>query len=95
MLDGVEPVGRLHWQRMFDAFYRRMTILSQTVTVLACASMRADNQEAVQKHMRRLNEMLFPEDSGKRMEQEEMMRDVLRREGVKSYKVRKVKLGER
>lgn len=95
MLDGLEPTGRLHWQRMFDAFYRRMTVLSQIVTVLAAASVRADNQESVQKQMRRLNELLFPEDAEKRAEQEEMMRDVLRREGAKSYKVRKVKLGER
>jgi hypothetical protein len=95
MMDGVEPHGRLQRIRMYDAFYRRMGVLFQAVATIATASMRAENQEAVVKQMRRLNEVLYPEDPRKREEQEALMKQTLRREGAKSYKVNKVNLGER
>ena len=67
----------------------------QSVVVLATALMRHDNQDTVIKGIRRLSGLLFPQDPEALREQEEAMKDVLRREGQKSYKVRVVKLGER
>jgi hypothetical protein len=49
----------------------------------------------VLKQIRKLSELSSPEDPEKLREQEEALKDVLRREGQKSYKVRKVNLGER
>lgn len=95
MLDGVEVHGILHQQRLHDAFYRRMGIMFQAVAVLATAAMRHDNQDSVLKQIRKLAEFAFPEDKEKLLEQEEAMKDVLRREGQKSYKVRRINLGER
>lgn len=94
-LAGVETHGRLHSLRLYDGFYRRQGIILQAVAVLATALVRPENQESVVKQMRRLGEILFPEDREKRQEQEELMQDVLRREGRKSYKVRRINLGER
>jgi hypothetical protein len=78
---------------MSHVMYKRFSILFQAVAVLATASMRQENQEAVVKQMRKLSELISPEDKGVREEQETMMKDALRREGAKSYKVRTVKLG--
>jgi hypothetical protein len=64
------------------------------VATLATALIRHDNQDSVVRQMRRLTELLFPEDERKRDEQEEAMKDVLKREAQKSYNVRKVNLGE-
>ena len=95
MLGGVEANGHLHRSRLYDAFYRRMGVLFQAVAVIATASMRGENQETVLKQMRKLGELLFPDDARRREAQDEVMRDTLRREGGKSYKVEVVKLGER
>ena len=95
MLDGVEIHGHLHASRLYDAFYRRMGVVFQAVAVIATASMRAENQDSVIKQMKKLGELLFPENAKEREQQEEMMKDTLRREGGKSYKVQKVNLGER
>jgi len=94
-MDGVQIHGHLHRQRLYDAFYRRQNIVFQTVATLATAQMRHENQEAVVKQLRRLGQLLCPEDPEMIREQEEAMEDILRREGAKSYRVRKVKLGER
>lgn len=67
----------------------------QTVVIMATALMRHDNQESVLRQVRHLAELLYPEDPEKKLEQEEALKDVLRREGEKSYKVMKVDLGER
>jgi hypothetical protein len=63
--------------------------------VLATALMRHDNQDMVIKQMRKLSDLLFPRDQEMVRKQEGAMKDVLRREGRKSYKVKVVKLGER
>ena len=72
-----------------------MGIFFQAVAVLATASMRHDNQDSVLKQIRKLAEIVFPEDKEKLREQEGVLKDVLRREGQKSYKVRRINLGER
>ena len=89
-LDGVEVYGRLHRLRLSDAFYRREGILFQAVAVLATALMRNENKDAVLKQMRRLGDLLFPEDPEAREAREEAMKALLRREGAKSYKVRQI-----
>lgn len=95
MMDGVELHGHLHATRMYDTFYHRMGVLFQAVAVIATAAMRAENQDSVIKQMKKLGELLFPGNSKQRQHQEELMKDTLRREGGKSYKVEVVKLGER
>jgi hypothetical protein len=95
MFDNVEVHGHLHATRLYDTFYRRMGVIFQAVAVIATAGMRGDNQDSVVKQMKRLGEMLFPENAKVREQQEELMKDTLRREGGKSYKVEKVNLGER
>lgn len=65
------------------------------VVTLAAGLIRQENQEAVIKQIRRLNEIMFPQDPEAREERERALKDVLRREGEKSYKVVKVNLGER
>ncbi len=95
MLDGVEVHGHLHTTRLYDAFYRRMGVIFQAVAVIATAAMRGENQESVIKQMKKLGELLFPENAKQREQQEALMKDTLRREGAKSYKVEVVKLGER
>jgi len=70
-----------------------MGIMFQSVVVLATASMSHENQEVVLKQVRALSQLMFPEDPEKMREQEEALKDVLRREGRKSYKVRRIALG--
>jgi hypothetical protein len=94
-LAGVEVHGHLHRQRLYDGFYRREAILFQVVATLATAMMRYENQDSVIKQVRRLGDLLYPEDPEKKREREEELKDVLRREGAKSYKVMKINLGER
>lgn len=95
MYDGVETHGQLHRLRMTDVFFRRSSILFQAVATIATSMIRQENQEAVLRQMRRLNELMFPEDPKRREEQERSLRETLQREGSKSYKVRRLNLGER
>ena len=85
----------MHRRRLYDAFYRRQSTVFQIVATLATALIRHENQESVVRQMRKLGELLFPEDEKKREEQEEAMKDVLRHESKKSYNVRKVNLDQR
>ena len=57
--------------------------------------MKYENQEAVISQMRQLNELLYPHDPKKKQEHDEALKDVLRREAQKSYKVMNVNLGDR
>lgn len=81
--------------RLQDAFYRRQGIIFQAVAALATAMMRQENQEAVLRQIRKLAEIMFPQDPEAVKEKEEAMKDVLRREGQKSYMVERINLGER
>lgn len=65
------------------------------MATLATAMMRYENQDSVIKQVRRLGDLLYPEDPAKKQEREQELKDVLRREGVKSYKVMQINLGER
>lgn len=85
----------MHGVRMHDIFYRRMTMAFQAVVVIATACMRPENQDTVIKQVRRLSELAFPEDAEAREEREEALRQTLRSEGAKSYRVQKLYIGER
>lgn len=63
--------------------------------MLTTALMRSENQDTLLKMMRKLGEYMFPEGAEVRQAHEEAMREVLRREGQKSYKVDVLRLGER
>lgn len=88
-LDGVEVYGRLHRLRLYDAFYRRTGILFQALVVLATGVMRQENKDAVLKQVRRLGDLMFPEDPEAKRVREEAMKSLLASEGAKSYKVRR------
>lgn len=93
--DGVQTHGPLHTARMANVMYTRSNILFQAVMVIASALVRQENQDAVMKQVRRLQELIYPEDPETQELRDKAMKDVLRREGAKSYKVEVVKLGER
>ena len=80
---------------MSNVLYERNNIFMQAVVVLASAMIRHDNQDSVLKQLKRLNELINPEDKGLLKNQDKVLKDTLRREGAKSYKVEVVKLGER
>jgi hypothetical protein len=65
------------------------------VSVIATCMVRHENQDSVMKQMRRLHEVMFPQDPKERQAHEDALKDVLQREGQKSYKVRRLNLGER
>jgi len=85
--------GRLHRQRLHDAFYRRQNIVFQAVAIMATAMMRHETQDTVIKQMRKLAELLYPEDPEQKQAHEESMKEILRQEGAKSYKVTRIDLG--
>lgn len=95
MYDGVETHGKLHAARMYDTFYRRMGVLLQAVTVIASASINEGNKDSVMSSMKRLTEMVYPDDPKKKAAQDKLLKDTLTREGAKSYKIAKLNLGER
>ena len=93
--DGVQLHGPMHGVRMQDVFYRRMSIMFQAVVTLATASMRSENQDTVVKQVKRLSALMFPENEEERDDREESLRQTLRSEGSKSYRVQKLYIGER
>lgn len=95
MYDGVQTHGALHRSRMAGVAQRRHDIMLQAVVVIATALVRQENQDAVSKQLRRLQDLLLPQDPEKKAQREAQMKDLLRREGAKSYSVEVVKLGER
>lgn len=95
LYDGVETRGSLHAARMGQILYARNNILFQAVLVIASALVRQENQEAVMKQVRKLHALINPQDPKIEAQRVEQMKQVLRSEGAKSYKVEVVKLGER
>lgn len=80
---------------MEDLFYRRMAVEHQKVVVLAAAMMTAENQDSVIKAVRRLGTLMFPRDEEAEAAREEAMKQTLRAESTKSYKVHKLFFGDR
>lgn len=80
---------------MAQVMYARNNILFQAVVALASAFIRQENQETVVKEIRKLHELISPQDPKAKADREARMKHMLRREGAKSYKVEAVNLGER
>jgi type III secretory pathway component EscV len=93
--EGVVCHGILHRVRMRDLFYKRLGVEFQKVVVVATASMSHETQEATIKQLRRLAELMFPDDHKVKKRHQELLEERLRTEGAKSYKVERVQLGER
>jgi len=93
--DGVEIHNGLQRLRMQDVFLRRQQVELQKVVVLATAMMRPENQESVLKAAKRLAGLMFPEDKARAEVRDAQLRETLKTEGAKSYKVRRLKLGDR
>jgi hypothetical protein len=93
--DGVQTHGPLHAARMARVFYRRMAVEYQKVAVMALASVRPENADAVIKSLGTLRDLMFPGDGVERKNREAQMREIMKSEGEKSYKVQRVYLGDK
>lgn len=80
---------------MSRVFYRRMAVEFQKVAVMAVACMRHENSETVVKQLQKLRELMFPGDGKAEEKTKEEMKQILKSEGAKSYRVRRVYLGEK
>lgn len=80
---------------MYDLFVRRQGVEFQKIAVIAAAMVRPENVESVKKALSRLSELMFPEDARAKEAREEQMRETLRVESQKSYKVQKMFDGDR
>ena len=93
--DGVMSQNVLQHLRMQDVFRQRQRVELQKVVVLATAMMNTGNKDGVIAAVRTLTKLMFPEDKALAAASEERMRETLKTEGVKSYRVKRLKLGER
>lgn len=80
---------------MRNLFVRRQGVEFQKMVVMASAMTRPENAESVKKALTKLSELMFPEDEQAREAREESMRETLRVEGQKSYKVERMFVGDR
>jgi hypothetical protein len=93
--DGVATHGPLHEARMARVFYRRTAVEYQKIAVLVAAVMRHENADTVIKQLQRLHDLMFPGDEKQREDRESQMREIMKSEGEKSYRIRRVYLGEK
>lgn len=93
--DGVTTHGPLHEARMARIFYRRTSVEYQKIAVLVSAVMRHENADTVVKQLQRLHNLMFPGDERKRAERDSQMGEIMKSEGEKSYRIRRVYLGEK
>ncbi len=93
--DGVDTHGPLHEARMARIFYRRTAVEYQKIATLAAAVMRHDNADTVVKQLQRLHDLMFPGDQRKRSDRDTHIREIMKSEGEKSYRIRRVYLGEK
>ena len=81
--------------RMEDLYIRRQVVEYNKIVAIVAATMRPDNYENASKALKRLSETMFPKDEKAEEERDDALRETLRIEGKKSYKVHKINLGER
>jgi hypothetical protein len=80
---------------MEDLFVRRQVVEYNKIVAIVAATMRPENYESASKALKKLGSLMFPRDEKAEDEREGALRETLRIEGKKSYKVHKINLGER
>lgn len=80
---------------MARVFYRRTAVEYQKIAVLVTAMARHENADAVVKALGKLRDLMFPGEEQGRRDRETQLREIMKSEGEKSYKVQRAYLGDK